>query len=133
MSKINKYENSDSCPSDDDGDLFNRATLELTFKMLRPRKPALALQIQNALIRLYPRNDYHTAFTAAELPLSANVITQTAEALLALSEELLAASKQQRNDLTLIRSLLLDWLMLAHNHRRLNDCPHPADEFPRAS
>ena len=98
---------------DSDRDLFNRATLELTFKMLRPRRPALALQVQNALVSVFPRHDYHTAFTAVELPLSAATITQIAQALLALSEELLAAGSQQRNDLVIVRSLMLDWLMLA--------------------
>ena len=98
---------------DSDRDLFNRGTLELTFKMLRQRRPTLALHIQNALVSVYPRNDYHTAFTAAELPLSAATITQIAQALLTLSDELLAAGNQQRNELVIVRSLMLDWLMLA--------------------
>ena len=114
---MNGYDNSDQDAASDDRDLFNRATLELTFKILRPRKPSLALQIQNALVSVYPRNDYHTAFTAAELPLSAEIINQIAQALLVLSEELLIAGNQQRSDLAIVRSLLLDWLMLAHERQ----------------
>ena len=96
-------------------DLFNRSTLELTFKMLRRQRPTLALEIQNALVTAYPRDDYHTALTAAELPLSANTIKEIINALSALSNELLAAGSTQRNELTIVRSLMLDWLMLAHN------------------
>ncbi|HEY3699782.1 MAG TPA: hypothetical protein VGK97_10650 [Spongiibacteraceae bacterium] len=105
---------------DTNRDLFNRGTLELTFKMLRKKYPALALQLQNALVGIFPRDDYHTAFTAVELPLNAQTIGQIAQALLALSEELLAAGSQQRNDLAIVRSLMLDWLMLAR------ECPPPA-------
>ncbi len=97
-----------------DRDLFNRATLELTFKMLRRRRPSLALQIQNALVSVYAPHDYHTAFTATELPLTAETIQYIAQALLTLSEELLSAGHRQRGDLILVRSLLLDWMMLAH-------------------
>lgn len=111
---MNGYDSSEHDAMNEDRDLFNRATLELTFKMLRNRKPALALHIQNALVSVYPRNDYHTAFTAAELPLHAETINDIAQALLALSEELLVNRHQQRNDLIIVRSLLLDWLMLAH-------------------
>lgn len=103
-----------------DRDLFNRATLELTFKLLRKKQPSLALQIQNALVSIYPRNDYHTAFTAAELPLRTETINRVARALLVLSEEMLNAGSSQRNDLIIVRSLLLDWLMLA------NDSTQPA-------
>lgn len=111
---MNGYDSSEQGTTNDDRDLFNRATLELTFKTLRKRKPSLALQIQNALVSVYPHNDYHTAFTAAELPLCPKTINEIAQALLALSEELLASNNQQRNDLIMVRSLLLDWLMLAH-------------------
>lgn len=105
----------DSHTNESDRDLFNRGTLELTFKILRKRRPSLALHIQNALISVYPRNDYHTAFTADELPLHAEIIQQIAQALVTLSEELLTAStgNQSRNDLVIVRSLLLDWLMLS--------------------
>lgn len=116
---MNGYECPGQNAPDDDRDLFNRATLELTFKMLRKRQPSLALHIQNALVSVYPRNDYHTAFTAAELPLSASTITRIAQALFVLSEELLA-SNNQRSELVIVRSLLLDWLMLAH------ECPSSA-------
>jgi hypothetical protein len=104
--------------TNNDLDLFNRGTLELTFKILRRKHPLLALQVQNALVSVYPRNDYHTALTATELPLSAATITEIAQALLAVSEELLAAGKSQRNDLVIVRSLMLDWLMLAHECSR---------------
>lgn len=96
-------------------DLFNRSTLELTFKMLRFKRPALALQIQNTLVSAYPRDDYHIALAASELPLDAATINNIAAALSALSNELLAAGNSQRNELTIVRSLMLDWLMLA-NH-----------------
>ncbi|MFT3931421.1 MAG: hypothetical protein QM709_14115 [Spongiibacteraceae bacterium] len=111
---MNGYNSPEHDATNDDRDLFNRATLELTFKLLRKRKPALALHIQNALVSVYPRSDYHTAFTAAELPLHADTINEIAQALLVLSEELLCNRQQQRNDLIIVRSLLLDWLMLAH-------------------
>ena len=96
-------------------DLFNRSTLELTFKLLRPHRPALALHLQNALVLAYPRDDYHTALTAAELPLNPDTIKEIIAALSALSNKLLAAGSTQRNELTIVRSLMLDWLMLAHN------------------
>lgn len=112
---MNGYEERpDRDTPNDDRDLFNRATLELTFKMLRKRQPSLALHIQNALVSVYPHNDYHTAFTAAELPLSVITINRIAQALAELSDELLISPAQQRHDLVVVRSLLLDWLMLAH-------------------
>lgn len=98
-------------------DLFNRSTLELTFKTLRRRRPALALQIQNALVDAYPRDDYHTALTAAELPLGAATASEIAQELAALGDELLADSKH-RTELTLVRSLMLDWLMLVHEREQ---------------
>lgn len=96
-------------------DLFNRSMLELTFKMLRTKRPALALQIQNVLVSSYPRGDYHTALAATELPLDADTVRDIVTALTGLSNELLAAGNSRRNELTIVRSLMLDWLMLAHD------------------
>jgi hypothetical protein len=117
---MNAHDTTDRDRIGSDCNLFNRATLELTFKILRERQPALALQIQNTLVSIYPRNDYHTAFTALELPLRAETINEIAQALLMLSEELLITNHLQRTDLIMVRSLLLDWLMLAH------ECAQPA-------
>lgn len=94
-------------------DLFNRSTLELTCKMLRKKRPSLALRVQNALVVAYPRNDYHTGLAATELPLSAEVARQIVQALSALSDEMVATGQANRAELVLIRSLLLDWLMFA--------------------
>jgi hypothetical protein len=98
-------------------DLFNRSTLELTCKMLRKKRPALALRVQNVLVIAYPRDDYHTGLTAAELPLDADVARQIVHALSALSDEMVAAGQTNRAELVLIRSLLLDWLMFAREQR----------------
>lgn len=98
-------------------ELFGRATLELTFAMLRRPYPALALTVQNAMTLAYPRDDYHTGLSAAELPLSSPDIDRIALALSALSQRLArtpGGSKTQAQ-LILLRSLLLDWLMLARN------------------
>jgi hypothetical protein len=94
-------------------DLFNRSTLELTYKMLRKKRPSLALLIQNVLVTAYPRDDYHTGLTAAELPLDADVARQIVHALSSLSDDMVAAGQTNRAELVLIRSLLLDWLMFA--------------------
>lgn len=95
-------------------DLFNRGTLELTFRILRPRYPALALKVQNALVTGYARDDYHTGLTAAELRLDSATIERISNALSMLANEVPEKRPSaQRTDPTLIRSLLLDWLMLA--------------------
>lgn len=94
-------------------DFFNRGTLELTFKVLRHKYPALALQVQNIIVSAYARGDYHTGITAAELPLNADGAAKIVQALSALSEQLVIAGHTQRGDLVMIRSLLLDWLMFA--------------------
>ena len=134
-------------------DFFNRGTLELTFKVLRHKYPALALRVQNIIVATYPRGDYHTGVSVLELPLDAAGAAKIVQALSALSDQLAtspsrtsnssttpasirpsgahnptrrAASgarasgqdnhshdEQQRGDLTMIRSLLLDWLMFA--------------------
>jgi hypothetical protein len=98
-------------------DLFNRSTLELTCKMLRKKRPSLALLVQNALVIAYPRNDYHTGLAASELPLSVQVAHQIVQALSALSDEMVATGQANRSELVLIRSLLLDWLMFARAQR----------------
>ncbi|HSB95211.1 MAG TPA: hypothetical protein VLC91_02110 [Spongiibacteraceae bacterium] len=94
-------------------DFFNRGTLELTFKVLRKKFPALALRVQNIIVSTYPRGDYHTGITAEELPLNADGAAKIVQALSALSNELAVSGQTQRVDLAMIRSLLLDWLMFA--------------------
>jgi len=98
-------------------DLYNRGTLELTCKLLRKQRPALALQVQNVLFLAYPRHDYHTGLTAAELPLDVEVGRQIVQALSTLSDKLVAARQTQRAELVLIRSLLLDWLMFVRERQ----------------
>jgi hypothetical protein len=103
-------------------DFFNRGTLELTFKVLRDGYPALALQVQNITVATYPRGDYHTGISIMELPLDAAGAARIVQALSALSDRLATSrdsrhetgnTQTQRGDLTMIRSLLLDWLMFA--------------------
>lgn len=103
-------------------DFFNRGTLELTFKVLRHKYPTLALQVQNIIVATYPRGDYHTGISMLELPLDAAGAAKIVHALSALSDRLATAPEprpdarnaaSQRGDLTMIRSLLLDWLMFA--------------------
>jgi len=98
-------------------DLFNRGTLELTCKMLRKRNPSLALCVQNVLVIAYPRDDYHTGLTASELPIDADVARRIVQALSSLSDEMVAARQNNRADLVLIRSLLLDWLMFVREQQ----------------
>jgi hypothetical protein len=113
-------------------DFFNRGTLELTFRVLRHKYPALALRVQNIIVTAYPRGDYHTGISVMELPLDAAGAAKIVAALSALSDQLATApsrnprleqhghdrtsapdAQNQRGDLTMIRSLLLDWLMFA--------------------
>jgi hypothetical protein len=94
-------------------DFFNRGTLELTFKVLRNKFPTLALRVQNVIVSAYPRGDYHTGITAAELPLNAESAAKIVQALSALSDQLVVSGHSQRADVVMIRSLLLDWLMFA--------------------
>lgn len=107
-------------------DFFNRGTLELTFKVLRRKYPSLALRVQNIIVTTYPRGDYHTGISMMELPLDAAGAARIVQALSALSDQLATSpdlrhdlhhdprnAQSQRGDLTMIRSLLLDWLMFA--------------------
>lgn len=94
-------------------DFFNRGTLELTFKVLRDKFPALALRVRNIIVSSYPPGDYHTGISVAELPLNADGAARIVQALSQLSEQLAVSGPAQRTDLTMIRSLLLDWLMFA--------------------
>lgn len=94
-------------------DFFNRGTLELTFKVLRRKYPALALRVQNIIVATYPRGDYHTGVSVMELPLDATEAARIVQALSALSDQMATSAQPQRGDLTMIRSLLLDWLMFA--------------------
>ncbi len=99
-------------------DFFNRGTLELTFKVLRHKYPTLALRVQNIIVATYPRGDYHTGISMMELPLDAAGAAKIVHALSALSDQLATSAdprnaQAQRGDLTMIRSLLLDWLMFA--------------------
>lgn len=94
-------------------DFFNRGTLELTFKVLRRKYPALALRVQNIIATTYPRGDYHTGVSVDELPLDAAAAAQIVQALSALCDGMATSGQAQRGDLTMIRSLLLDWLMFA--------------------
>jgi hypothetical protein len=94
-------------------DLFSRGTLELTFRILRKRRPALALSIQNALAIAYARDDYHTALSADELPLERIVIDEVIQALSTLGNQQVGNGHTDRTEQVVVRSLLLDWLMLA--------------------
>lgn len=98
-------------------ELFGRATLELTFTMLRKPYPALALAVQNAMTLAYPRDDYHTGLAADEVPLRTGDIDRIALALSALSHRMInnAGAGNKQAQVVLVRSLLLDWLMLARN------------------
>lgn len=98
---------------DDYRDLFSRGTLELTFKVLRNYKPSLALSIQNTLASAYPRDDYHTALSAAELPLESVIVDDIIRALSQLSSRQVGNGHNDCTDLVVVRSLLLDWMMLA--------------------
>lgn len=98
---------------DDHRDLFSRGTLELTFKALRNYRPSLALLIQNVLAKAYPRDDYHTALSATELPLESSVVDAVIQALSSLSNQRVGNGHNDRTDLVVVRSLLLDWMMLA--------------------
>ncbi len=98
---------------DDYRDLFSRGTLELTFKALRNYRPSLALSIQNALAKAYPRDDYHTGLSAAELPLESSVVDAVIQALSSLGSQRVGNGRDDRIDLVVVRSLLLDWMMLA--------------------
>lgn len=104
-------------------DFFNRGTLELTFKVLRHKYPTLALCVQNITVATFPRGDYQTGIgqtgiSMMELPLDAAGAAKIVHALSALSDQLATShdapnASSQRGDLTMIRSLLLDWLMFA--------------------
>ncbi len=94
-------------------DLFSRGTLELTFKILRKRRPALALSIQNVLTLAYARDDYHSALSATELPLERAVIDEVIHTLSTLGNQRVGNGHTDRTDQVVVRSLLLDWLMLA--------------------
>lgn len=94
-------------------DMFSRGTLELTFRILRKRRPALALCIQNAMVGAYGHGSHRTGLTAAELPLASEVVEQIVRALSLLSEQMIARGETDRAELVLTRSLLLDWLMVA--------------------
>ncbi|MDX9873631.1 MAG: hypothetical protein RBS88_01880 [Spongiibacteraceae bacterium] len=125
MKRPNWSEGSSDSPASSD-ELFSRGTLELTFSVLRKPYPALALAIQNALAQAYPRHDYQTGLHSSELPLSSDTIDRIALALAVLSRRCATGSTQHGStpcDLALLRSLLLDWMMLARS--RDND----SDEF----
>ena len=94
-------------------DMFSRGTLELTFRVLRKRRPLLALQVQNTMVIAYGSGHAGGGFTAAELPLDSAVVAQIIRALSHLSEQIIARGDTDRAELVLTRSLLLDWLMLA--------------------
>ena len=96
-------------------DLFNRGTLELTFKILRRQHPALALRVQNAIVTAYARDDYHTGLTADQLPIDPVVVRRIVAALSRLSDELVASRRPHKVDLVMVRSLLLDWLMFTRD------------------
>jgi hypothetical protein len=94
-------------------DMFSRGTLELTFKILRKRRPSLALRVQNGMMGAYGHGTLQNGLTAAELPLGSDVVEEIVLALSLLSEQMISRGETDRAELVLTRSLLLDWLMLA--------------------
>ena len=94
---------------------FPKETLELSFKHLREPYPALALLLQNQLVRATQK---HKTNPENDLPLA--LTTQEAsEIIVTLS---MIAEKRADNDhsskeqLIELRSLLLDWLIYAQSH-----------------
>lgn len=102
-------------------DLFSRATLELTFRMLRQPRPSLALALRNALVE-HPPARQGGAYTIEELPLSAERIDAIVEALRGLSNDSHYRAGSSKAEVVLVRSLLLDWIMIA---RQQSDLPPP--------
>jgi hypothetical protein len=93
-------------------DLFSRATLELTFRMLRHTRPGLALTLRNALLA-HPPRQHGSACAIKELPLPAEQIDAIVDALGRMSHGGQARAGGGKPEVVLVRSLLLDWMMIA--------------------
>lgn len=100
------------CPPEESAFInCKRGTLELTFQLLRQQRPTLALTVRNALLENFPDGASY-ADRGTEL-LTQKQVNNIITALSSLSEKIRWQHSTKKSDLVLIRSVLLDWLMIA--------------------
>lgn len=99
-------------------DLFSRATLELTFRMLRHTRPSLALALRNALLA-YPPAQHNRVHAIEELPLPSEQIDAIIDALGRMSHGGHSRAGGGKTEVVLVRSLRLDWMIA----RQQSDSP----------
>ncbi len=99
----------------DHPEVFSRGALELSFRLLRKRNPALALEIQNVLVcgKLpCPKNDNQTN-DRFHVNMGAHTVGKIIAALTEMGQQALLDDTGLRGRRVVIRTLIQEWMSLA--------------------
>ena len=98
-----------------DTNSFNRASLELTFKLLRPHQPNLALCVQNILTETRCLKAPYDPEENIELELEEQAVAEIVDRLAEIGQTMSQANQYSKQDLIAVRCLLMDWLIYAQS------------------
>ena len=97
-------------------DVFSRHTLELTFRLLRPKHPSLSLEVRNLLSAQRVSTAAVEVKSSAEhfyINLKARKIGQVVNALTKLGEHEFQQKSSRQGQLLLLKTLIQEWMKLA--------------------
>lgn len=104
-------------------DIFSRGALELTFKLLRPYRAGLALDIQNQLqdAPVPSHQSNNTTQKAVKISsadqffitLEPQAIGKIVAALTSIGNDLLSSHTDESGNIMVVRALMKDWIELA--------------------
>lgn len=104
-----------------DTNSFNRASLELTFKLLRPHQPTLALCIQNILTETRCINAPYDPEELISLEFEEQTVADIVDKLAEIGQSMSQDSHYSKQDLIAVRCLLMDWLIYAQSFLGLSE------------
>jgi len=98
-----------------DTNSFNRASLELTFKLLRTHQPKLALCIQNILTETRCFNTPYDPEELIPLAFEDHAVAEIVDKLAEIGQSMSHDPHYSKQDLIAVRCLLMDWLIYAQS------------------
>lgn len=96
-------------------DVFSRGALELTFRLLRPKQPTLALQVRNTLGHEEARLEEAPNIPIADhfyVDLEALEVGRIVSALTQLGQKALDEEHPEPGRLVVIKTLIREWMAL---------------------
>ncbi len=100
-----------------DADIFSRGSLKLSYDLLRPSNPALALQVRNIIngepLPKEEGEDHNKNSDHFRVTIDSFQVRAVVEGLMAYNQDELLAKKQP-GLAVMAKALMEDWIVLAH-------------------